>query len=416
MNNEIMEYFTQLVKEKGIDKDYLEAIIKDIFETLIKKKYGPNATADIIVNMDKGNIEIYYEREIVEEVTDPSTQISIKEVNELGNEDELEVGDTYLQKIEPPEFGRKLISTARQTLSQKIRDIEKEIILKEYSNVIGDIVVGEIYQISKYEILVNHNRTELVLPKDEQIPKEVYKKGDTIRAIVKEVRRTNRGPKIIISRADNMFLKKLFEIEIPEIYDGLIEIKGIVREPGERAKVAVYSDDNRIDAVGACIGMKGVRIHSIVKELNNENIDVIAYSDNPAIYVQRALQPGKVKKVEVDEKNKKCYVYADNEQISLIVGKNAVNIRLAMKLTGYDIDIIREARGINEFRNDVELIDIKEQLGEEIFDLLINNRFDTCLDVLKAGRVELLDILDEYDEEKVDEIISLVRKKLEDAN
>ncbi|HOM64657.1 MAG TPA: transcription termination factor NusA [Ignavibacteriales bacterium] len=416
MNNEIMEYFSLLVKEKGIDRDYLEAVIKDIFETLVKKKFGPNANSDIIVNMEKGGIEIYYEREIVEELEDPVTQISIDEVNELGNEDELEVGDVYLQKIEPHEFGRRLINMARQTLSQKIREIEREIIYRDYSAMIGEIIVGEVYQIMKNGILVNHNRTEVYLPKSEQIPTESYTKGSTIRAVVKKVEKTPKGPQIIISRADNSFLKKLFEIEIPEIYDGLIEIKGIVREPGERAKVAVFSDDNRIDAVGACIGMKGVRISSIVKELNNEYIDVISYSDNPAIYVQRALQPGKVKKVEVDEANKKCYVYADNDQIAVIVGKNAVNIQLAMKLTGYDIDILREAKSFAEFKKDVELIDVKDQLGDDVYVILINNRFDTCLDVLKTPKYELVKTLTELDEEQIDEILQIVRKQLESAN
>lgn len=416
MNNEIMEYFALLVKEKGIDKDYLEAIIKEIFEALVEKKYGENANADIVVNMEKGNIEIYIEKEIVEQVTDPNTQISIDELNAIGNEDELEVGDVYLQKIEPSEFGRKLISTAKQIMNQKIREIEKEIIYKEYSSKIGEIVVGEIYQVTKYFILVNHHRTELIMPLSEQIPGETYKKGSTIQAVIKKVEKTPKGPSIVISRSDPMFLKKLFEIEVPEVYDGLIEIKDIVREPGVRAKVAVYSDDARIDPVGACIGIKGARISTIVKECSNENIDVIAYSDNPAIYLQRALLPGKIKKLEIDEANKKCYVHADKDEHENIVGKNAVNIKLAMKLTGYDIDILIEAKSINEYKKDIELIDIKDKLGDDIYDILINNRFDTCLDVLKTPKSELVKILVELDEEQIDEIIDIVKQQLENAN
>jgi N utilization substance protein A len=231
--------------------------------------------------MDKGDIEIFLEREIVDQVVDPNLQISIDEVNKKGNSDELEVGEDFVEKLPLASFGRRLIILAKQSLNQKIRDIEKDIVYNEYQELMGEIVVGDIYQIRKSDILVNHNKNELLLPRHEQIPYEKYKKGETIRAIVKEVNKNNSGPQIVISRSDNLFLRRLFEIEIPEIYDGIIEIKSIAREPGERAKIAVESQDKRIDAVGACVGMKGVRIHAIVRELNNENIDVVNYSADP---------------------------------------------------------------------------------------------------------------------------------------
>ncbi len=275
MNRDIVESFSDMVKIKGLDKDVLAGILEDVFGILIRKKYGEEAKFDVVVNVDRGDIEIFLEREIVEEVEDPDTQISIDEVNSKGNEDELEVGEDFVEKIELTSLGRRLITLAKQSLNQKIREIEKEIVYSEYKELLGEIVVGDIYQLRKSDILVNHNKNELLLPRSEQIPFERYKKGETIRAIVKDVTKGNSGPVIIISRADNLFLQRLFEIEIPEIYDGIIDIKAIAREPGERAKVAVESQDARIDAVGACVGMKGVRIHAIVRELNNENIDVI---------------------------------------------------------------------------------------------------------------------------------------------
>ena len=317
MNYDIVESFAQMVREKGIDRDVLGGILEEIFGLLVKKKYGEEAKFDVVVNMDRGDIEIFLEREIVDVVEDPNLQISIDEVNKKGNEDELEVGEDFVEKIELASLGRRLVVLAKQSLNQKIRELEKEIIYNEYNELLGEIVVGDIYQIRKNDILVNHNKNELVLPRNEQIPFEKYKKGETIRAIVKEVRKGNSGPVIVISRSDNMFLRRLFEIEIPEIYDGIIEIKSIAREPGERAKIAVESQDARIDAVGACVGMKGVRIHAIVRELNNENIDVVSYSDDPIIFIQKSLAPAKLKKIELDEDEKKAVVTADSDQVSL---------------------------------------------------------------------------------------------------
>jgi N utilization substance protein A len=413
MNSSIVESFSYMVREKGLDKDVLGGIIEEVFGVLVKKQFGQDAHFEVVVNMDRGDIEIFLEKEIVEEVEDPFTQISIDELNEKGNEDELEVGEEYIEKIDLASFGRRHINLARQNLNQKIREIEKEIIFKEYSEMLGEIVVGDIYQIRKNDILVNHNKNELVLPRIEQIQRERYRKGDTIRAVVKEIRKTPNGPMIIISRADNLFLKRLFEIEIPEIYDGIIEIKDIAREPGERAKVSVESNDARIDAVGACVGMKGVRIHAIVRELSNENIDVINYSDDPIVYIQRAIAPAKIKQLELDEEERTCTVTADSDQVSLLVGRNGVNIRLAIKLTGYEIDIIREEKPFEEFEDDIELVSLRDELGSEVVDILINNRYDTAVEVLSAG-IEKIKEIEDFDEDKAKEILEIIKSQFEE--
>ena len=413
MNREIVDSFTEMVRDKGMDKDVLAGILEDIFVILVKKKYGEDAQCEVVVNMDRGDIQIFLEREIVDEVTDPGTQISIDEVNTRGNEDELEVGEDFVEEIEIASLGRRLVLLAKQSLNQKIREIEKDIMYNEYKELVGEIVVGDIYQIRKSDILVNHNKNELLLPRNEQIPFERYKKGETIRAIVKEVNKTNSGPVIIISRSDNNFLRRLFEIEIPEIFDEIITIKAMAREPGERAKVAVESQDTRIDAVGACVGMKGVRIHAIVRELNNENIDIINYTDDNELFIQRALAPAKLNNIEIDEAEKKVVVSADSDQVSKIVGRNGVNIRLAIKLTGYEIEILREEKPFEEYEEDIELIDIKEDLGEEVYNILINNRYDTGLEVLIAGEEKLLEI-EEFGKEKVNEIMEIIKSQYEE--
>ncbi|MCH8033544.1 MAG: transcription termination/antitermination protein NusA [Bacteroidetes bacterium] len=413
MNPEIVESFTEMVKDKGMDKDVLAGILEEVFGVLIKKKYGEDAKYEVVVNMDRGDIEIFFEREIVEVVTDPNTQISIDDVNRRGNEDELEVGEDFVEDIELASLGRRLILLAKQTLNQKIREIEKDIIYNEYTELLGEIVVGDIYQIRKSDILINHNKNELFLPRQEQIPFERYKKSETIRAIVKEVKKTNSGPVIIVSRADEMFLRRLFEIEIPEIYDGIIEIKAIAREPGERAKIAVESQDARIDAVGACVGMKGVRIHAIVRELNNENIDVINYTDDIELFIQRALAPAKLNSIEIDEDEMKAIVSADSDQVSKIVGRNGVNIRLAINITGYEIEVLREEKPFEEYEEDIELIDLKDELGEEVYNILINNRYDTGIEVLIAGTEKLIEI-EEFDEDKVIEIIEIIKAQYEE--
>ncbi|HEY9188402.1 MAG TPA: transcription termination factor NusA [Bacteroidota bacterium] len=415
MNYEIVESFSQMVKEKGIDRDQLIAIIEDIFGSMVKKKYGVDANFDVVVNMDKGDIEIYLLRTVVEKVENPTTEIDLATAQEKSGEP-LEIGDEFAEIIDLQSFGRRLIIQAKQSLNQKIKELERDIIYEEYSENINEIVVGEIYQIKgNKDILVNHNRCELLLPRSEQIQKEKYKKGDTIRAIIKEVNKSANSPMVIISRSDPNFLKKLFEIEIPEIYDGIIEIKGVAREPGERAKVAVESHDDRIDAVGACVGMKGVRIHAIVRELNNENIDIINYSDEPETYITRALAPGKINKIEVDKHNKIAKVWADEEQASLIIGKNGQNIKLATQLTGYEIDVIREEKKFEVPEDDIDLAEFKDELGEEGYIKISEAGFKTASDIINArGKKKefLIEVLGS--KEELNAIIEIMKKEFED--
>jgi N utilization substance protein A len=408
MNYEIVESFSSLVREKGIDKDILAGIVEDIFGMMVRKKYGAEAKFDVVVNMDKGDIEIYLVKEVVETVVDPVTQIDPETARKKSGE-VLEVGEEYVEVVDLNEFGRRLVTTAKQNLNQRIKEIEKELIYNEYSASLGEIIVGEVYQIRKGEILIIHNKNELVLPKSEQIQKERYKKGDTIRGIIKEVRKNAGNPTVIVSRADVKFLARLFEIEIPEIYDGIIEIKGIAREPGERAKVAVESHDDRIDAVGACVGMKGVRIHAIVRELNNENIDVINYSEDPLVYITRALSPAKLKKIELDMEAKKAIVLVPDDQVSLAIGKGGQNIRLAGKLTGFDLQLQKEGP-----EYDIELIEFREEIGDEVYNKFIENGYDTAQQVIDEELGTLVKTLD-MEEEKVVEIVELIKKEFEEA-
>jgi N utilization substance protein A len=410
MNYEIVESFSQMVREKRIDKDMLAGIIEEVFAMMVKKKYGQDARFDVVVNMDKGDIEIYLEKAIVETVTDPSTQIDLASVRAKSDEP-LDVGDDFVEVIDLQAFGRRLVIAAKQALNQRIKEIEKEIIYNEYNNTIGDLIVGEIYQIRKGEILVIHNRNELVLPKSEQIARERYRKGDTVRAMVKEVRKSASSPLVIISRADPKFLSKLFELEIPEIYDGIIEIKRVAREAGERAKVAVESHDDRVDAVGACVGMKGVRIHAIVRELNNENIDVINFSDKPEVFIQRALAPAKLKSIEVDEAAKTATIHVDKDQVSLAIGRNGQNIRLASKLSGYEINLIKE--GVEE-EYDMDLGEFREELGEPLYERLIDEGFTTARNVIEADADELMEI-EGLDEAKIRSIKEMMQRELEEA-
>ena len=413
MNHEIVESFTQMVREKGIDKDILVGIIEDIFGMMVRKRYGLNAKFDVVVNMEKGDIEIYLEKEVVETVEDSSTQIDVKEARRKSGED-LDVGEEFVEIVPLEAFGRRLVVSAKQNLNQRIKEIERESIYNEYSGTIGEIVVGEIYQIrkGKGEILVIHNKNELILPRSEQIYKERYKKGDTIRALVKEVRKGASNPVVIISRADQKFLMRLFEIEIPEIYDGIIEIKRIAREPGDRAKVAVLSHDDRIDAVGACVGMKGVRIHAIVRELNNENIDVINYSEDHTQFITKALAPAKLTSIEIDEENKKATVLVGADQVSLAIGKNGQNVRLASKLTGYDIQLVKE--GGEEEEYDMDLSEFREELGDALFHKFFDDNYKTARDVLDTPKESLVEGLG-IEPEKIDSIVEMLKRGLEEA-
>ncbi len=410
MNYDIVESFAQMVREKGVEKDVLLNVIEEVFATITRKKYGQDAKFDVVVNMDKGDIEIFLEKEIVEEVTDPVTQIDIATVREKSDEP-LDVGDDFVEIVNIKEFGRRLIGTAKQTLNQKIKEIVKDLVYNEYTSLINEIAVGEIYQTRKSEILLIHNKNELILPKSEQIPREKYKKGESLRVLVKEVRKTANGAFVIVSRSDSKFLAKLFEHEIPEIYDGIIEIKAISREPGERAKIAVESHDDRIDAVGACVGMKGVRIHSIVRELNNENIDVINYSDDPVTLISRSLAPAKLKSIEVDEANKACKIFVEKDQMSLVIGRNGQNIRLASKMCGYDIQLERE---YDEEEYDIEITEFRAELGEPLIERLMEEGFETVRDVIDADRKELLKI-EGLTPQKIKEIKEYLKNELEEA-
>jgi len=413
MNHEIVESFAQMVREKGIDKDILIGIVEDIFGMMVKKKYGPDAKYDVVVNMDKGDIEIYLEKEVVEVVEDSSLHISIAEAKKKSGDD-LSVGEEFVEIIPLVDFGRRLVISAKQNLNQRIKEIERDAIFNEYTNSIGEIVVGEIYQIrkGKGEILVMHNKNELLLPRNEQIYKERYKKGDTIRAVVKEVRKGAGNPTVIISRTDPAFLMRLFEIEIPEVYDGIIEIKRIAREPGDRAKVAVLSHDERIDAVGACVGMKGVRIHAIVRELNNENIDVINFSDDPLVIIQRSLAPAKLKNIQIDIENKKATILVANDQVSLAIGKGGQNVRLASKLTGFELIVQKE--GGEEEEYDMELSEFREELGDVLFHKFFDENLKSVRDIIQKSKEELINTLG-IESEKVDEILTMLKKGLEEA-
>jgi transcription termination/antitermination protein NusA len=414
MNHEIVESFAQMVREKGIDKDILVGIVEDIFGMMVKKKYGPDVKYDVVVNMDKGDIEIYLEKEVVEVVEDASTQISIADAQNKSG-DNLVAGEEFVEIVPLADFGRRLVISAKQNLNQRIKEIEREAIFNEYTNSIGEIVVGEIYQIrkGKGEILVMHNKNELLLPRNEQIYKERYKKGDTIRAIVKEVRKGAGNPVVVISRTDPAFLMRLFEIEIPEVYDGIIEIKRIAREPGDRAKVAVLSHDERIDAVGACVGMKGVRIHAIVRELNNENIDVINYSEDPLVFIQRALAPAKFKEIQMDKDNKKAVINVANDQVSLAIGKGGQNVRLASKLTGYELNVQKEG-GEEEEEYDMDLSEFREELGDVLFHKFFDENYKSVRDIIQTSKEDLVNTLG-IEPEKVDEILTMLKKGFEEA-
>jgi N utilization substance protein A len=418
----IIEAFADMAREKSIDKDLLQGMLVETLSLLIRKKYGQEANFDIVVNMDKGDLEIYLMRTIVEEVEDPSLQISLKEVS-TRTEEVYELGDEFIEEITleniAENFGRRLIALATQTLGQRIRDVEKDNVFNEYNDKVGEIIVGEVYQVRPGSLLVMHNKIEMRMPREEQIHNERYKKNMSVKAIIKEVRRMQGSgtPDIILSRSADEFLARLFEIEIPEVYDGIIEIKSISRDPGERAKVAVQSFDERVDPVGACVGMKGIRIHSIVRELNNENIDVIEYSLDPKVFIAKALAPAKVKDIAVSPDTRSATVLVADDQVSLAIGRNGQNVRLASKLTGYNITLIKEGG------EDIELIEFREELGREMYDNIINLGIDTAREFLEADIYELLSlpemskqtlleirqiILTEFDEQEKSEITQAI--------
>lgn len=391
----IIEAFAEMAKNKNIDRDLLQGVLEETLSMIIKKKFGNDSNFEIIVNMDKGDIEIYLMREIVEEVFDPNTEITLEEANQHAEEDEeFEIGDEFIEEITldniADNFGRRLVSLASQNLNQRIKEIEKDLIFNEYNAKVGEVIVGEIYQVRRHDILVMHDKIELRLPRDQQIQNEQYKykKSQTIKAIIKEVKRSGASgqPDIIISRTSDKFLERLFEIEIPEIYDGIIQIKGIARDPGERAKVAVVSFDERIDPVGACVGMKGIRIHSIVRELNNENIDLVEYTDQIPVYIMRAIAPAKIKDIQVNEELKTATITLPEDQVSLAIGRNGQNVRLASRLTGYNISLIKEGS------EDIDIREFDVEIGESLLNEIIDLGVSTAKEFLNEDPIDLLNL------------------------
>ena len=388
MNSQIIEAFSQIVKEKNIDKELLGEILESTILSIIKKKYGSTDNFEIFVSVDKGEIEIYQNKVIVEKVEDQVLEIDLESACKVAPD--LEIGDEFVEIVDPASFGRRLIISAKQNLNQKIKDAEKEIILEEFQKRIGEIIIGDVRQVNREEIFLNIDKTEVVLPKVEQLYNERYRRGDNIRAIVKNIEKTNRGLEIIVSRAYPAFLVRLFELEVPEIYDGIIEIKRVAREPGDRAKIAVTSNDKRIDALGACVGMKGIRIQAISKELNNEKIDVINWHNDSGIFISRALSPAKVNKVIVDQNKKKAIAILADDQISLAIGRGGQNRRLASSLTEFDIDIIKESdyKKIMEIEIDsndrVKLHEI-EGLTRNMLNKLTKAGYETTAEILGIG-------------------------------
>ncbi len=406
----LVETFSEFKEFRNIDRETMMHILEEIFQALLQKKYGEEANIDIIVNIDKGDLEIWRYREIVEddEVEDENLQIPFSEAIKI--EPDFEVGEEVSELIKLGDFGRREILSIRQNLVSKILDYEKDSVFKKYKEKVGEIITAEVYQVWKKEILVvDDEDIELVLPKSEQIPSDYYRKGDTIRAVVSKVDLRNNNPVIILSRTSPIFLERLFEAEVPEIYDGLITIKNIVRVPGERAKIAVESYDDRIDPVGACVGMKGSRIHGIVRELKNENIDVINFTNNQELYIQRSLSPAKITGIKIDEENSKADVFMKPDQVSLAIGKGGFNIKLAGKLTGYEIDVYRDTESESE---DVDLQEFNDEIDQWIIDELMAIGCDTAKSVLDLSLEELIKRTD-LEEETILEVIRILKSEFE---
>ncbi len=389
-NSDLVSSFAEIAREKDIDRDTLQLIVEDVFRAMIRKRYGSDDSFEIILNPDHGDMQILHIREVVEDwaVEDPVTEIEETEAQQI--DEDFEVGDEVAEEIEFKDFGRRAVMTARQTFSQRIRDIEKDNTVEWYQDLVGEIVVGELYQVRRREILVMHNKAELKMPREEQIFRDRFRKGDMIRAVIKEVTRESNGdPRIVISRADPLFMERLFELEVPEIDEGLVEIKKIVREPGDRAKVAVISYDDRIDPVGACVGMKGSRIHSVVRELGNENIDVVQWTDDPIEMIKRALSPAKPVQVVLNDEltPPRAKVVVQVDEVSQAIGRGGINIRLASRLTGYEIDVYRE---ISEEEEDIEIQEFADEIPDELLQMLRNIGCDTARAVLELSRDELM--------------------------
>ncbi|MBR6721359.1 MAG: transcription termination/antitermination protein NusA [Alistipes sp.] len=405
----LISNFAEFKELKSIDNTTLIGVLEDVFRHALQKQFESDENFDVIINPEKGDLEIWRNRVVVEDdaVENENTEISLSDVKSI--DPSYEIGDEYVDQIDMSKFGRRAVLSLRQNLASRILDLEKAALFEKYSEKVGEIISGEVYQVWKKEVLVRDDEdNDLSLPKSEQIPNDFYRKGDTIKAIVKSVEMTNNQPRIILSRTDNQFLERLFEQEVPEIYDGLITIKKIARIPGERAKVAVESYDERIDPVGACVGMKGSRIYTIVKELRNENIDVVNYTANTSLMIQRSLNPAKVSSIVIDEERKTASVYLKPEEVSLAIGKGGLNIRLSKMLTGYDIDVYREIE-----EEDVALIEFADEIEGWIIEALKGAGCDTAKSVLELSVEEIAQRAD-LEIEQAEAVVEILKAEFEE--
>ena len=407
----LIDIFSEFKDFKRIDKQTFINVLEDSFRNVIAKMYGTDANYDVIINPDKGDLEIYRNRLVMEDddVANPETQISLSEARET--DPEIEVGEDFTDKVDMQSFGRRMILNLRQTLASKILELQKENLYLKYAEMIGQVVTGELYQVWKREmLLLDEEGNEMYLPKQNQIPTDYYRKGEMVRAVVTQVDNQNQNPKIILSRTSPLFLQRLFEQEVPEVKEGLISIKKIARIPGERVKVAVETFDERIDPVGACVGVKGARIHGIVRELRNENIDVINYTTNTNLYIQRALSPATISSIEIDEEAKKAKVFLQPEEVSLAIGKGGFNIKLASMLTGYEIDVYREMS--EQDMDDIYLDEFNDEIDQWVLDAFKAIGLDTAKDVLGTSKEDLLAKTD-LEEETIDEVLRILKAEFE---
>ncbi|MBQ9522948.1 MAG: transcription termination/antitermination protein NusA [Paludibacteraceae bacterium] len=408
----LIDIFSEFKELKNIDRQTFINVLEDSFRTVISKMYGKDDYYDVIINPDKGDLEIYRNRLVMEDgdVANPDSQIELSEALKI--DDEAQVGEEVTDKVDFSSFGRRMILNLRQTLASKILELQKENLYLKYSSMLGQVVSGELYQVWKKEmLLLDEDGNELYLPKANQIPSDFYRKGDAVRAVVVQVENKNSNPKIILSRTSPLFLQRLFEQEVPEVHDGLIAIKGIARIPGERAKVAVESFDERIDPVGACVGVKGARIHGIVRELRNENIDVINYTSNVNLYIQRALAPAKISSMNLDEENKHADVYIKPEEVSLAIGRSGYNLKLAEMLTGYKIEVFRDIDAEEE--DDIYLDEFNDEIDQWVLDAFKAIGLDTAKAVMNTPKEDLIKGTD-LEEETVDHVLEVLRAEFEE--